>query len=64
MVYCLSGNSYTMSLSSSRRSSKQKMDDGEFFLECKAAFLSIYDDVSDKIDSKKDLLTGLWKPQF
>ena len=53
-----------MSLSSSRRSSKQKMDDGEFFLECKAAFLSIYDDVSDKIDSKKDLLTGLWKSQF
>lgn len=48
-----------MSLSSSRRSSKQKMDDGEFFLECKAAFLSIYDDVSDKIGSKKDLLTVL-----
>ena len=49
-----------MSFSSSRRSQpvKQKVDDGEFFLECKAAYLSVFDDLTDRIGSKKDLQTG------
>ena len=46
-------------MSSSRRVSRSKQDDGEFLLECKAAFLSVYDDIGDRIGSKKDLLTGL-----
>ena len=52
-----------MSYSSSRRSQpvKQKVDDGEFFLECKAAYLSVFDDLADRIGSKKDLQTGTSK---
>ncbi|XP_060589244.1 EF-hand calcium-binding domain-containing protein 7-like isoform X14 [Ruditapes philippinarum] len=42
-------------MSSSRRSSRQSDTGSEIFLECKAAFLSIYDDINDKIESKKRL---------
>lgn len=42
-------------MSSSRRSSKQQDTGSEFFLECKAAFLAVYDDIGDKIESKKRL---------
>lgn len=43
---------------SSRRLSKQSDTNSEFTLECKAAFLSIYDDIGDKIESKKRLSNG------
>jgi hypothetical protein len=45
-------------MSSSRRSSKQQDTGSEFFLECKAAFLAVYDDIGDKIESKKRLNIG------
>ena len=45
-----------MSFSSSRRSSKMR-EDGEFYLECKAAFLTEYDDISDKIESRNKLVS-------
>ena len=51
-------NSQSTKMSSSRRVSRPKQDDGEFLLECKAAFLSVYDDIGDRVGSKKDLLTG------
>lgn len=34
-------------------------DNGEFYLECKAAYLSIYDSVKDEIDSVEDLVQVL-----
>lgn len=34
-------------------------DNGEFYLECKAAYLSIYDSVKDEIDSLEDLVQVL-----
>lgn len=45
----------------SRRSSRVSMtgDNGEFYLECKAAYLSIYDSVKDEIDSVEDLVQGV-----
>lgn len=45
----------------SRRSSRVSMtgDNGEFNLECKAAYLSIYDSLKDKIDSVEDLVQGV-----
>ncbi|XP_052685411.1 EF-hand calcium-binding domain-containing protein 7-like isoform X3 [Crassostrea angulata] len=45
----------------SRRSSRVSMtgDNGEFYLECKAAYLSIYDSVKDEIDSVEDLVQVL-----
>nr|XP_034312504.1 EF-hand calcium-binding domain-containing protein 7 isoform X6 [Crassostrea gigas] len=45
----------------SRRSSRVSMtgDNGEFYLECKAAYLSIYESVKDEIDSVEDLVQVL-----
>ena len=45
----------------SRRSSRASMggDNGEFYLECKAAYLSIYDSIKDEIESEEDLVQGL-----
>lgn len=34
-------------------------DNGEFYLECKAAYLSIYDSIQDEIDSVEDLVEVL-----
>ena len=42
----------------SRRASRASLSDGEFMLECKAAYLSIYDDVKDDICSKDELVQG------
>ncbi|KAL4237003.1 positive regulation of protein localization to ciliary membrane [Mactra antiquata] len=42
-----------------RRSSQQTESSSELFLECKAAFLSIFDSISDKIESKTKLLNVL-----
>ena len=60
---CFIADNRKTKMSSSRRSAKSKMDDGEFLLECKAAYLSVFDDIDDKIDSKKSLLTGRKKKQ-
>ena len=44
---------------SSRRGRNSESGGGrEFVLECKAAFLSMYDDIDDKIESKKRLNAG------
>lgn len=44
----------------SRRSSRSStLDQGEFFLECKAAYLSIFDSIKEKIDSEETLLEGI-----
>nr|XP_022315536.1 EF-hand calcium-binding domain-containing protein 7-like isoform X2 [Crassostrea virginica] len=45
----------------SRRSSRASMggDNGEFYLECKAAYLSIYDSIKDEIESEEDLVQVL-----
>ncbi|XP_062611725.1 EF-hand calcium-binding domain-containing protein 7-like isoform X1 [Saccostrea cucullata] len=45
----------------SRRASRSSLggDNGEFYLECKAAYLSIYDNIKDEIDSLEDLIQVL-----
>ncbi|XP_061175415.1 EF-hand calcium-binding domain-containing protein 7-like [Saccostrea echinata] len=45
----------------SRRASRTSLggDNGEFYLECKAAYLSIYDNIKDEIDSLEDLIQVL-----
>lgn len=46
-------------MSYSRRSrNADNSSSSEFFLECKAAFLSMYDEIDDKIESKKRLNAG------
>lgn len=43
----------------SRRSSRSStMDQGEFILECKAAYLSMFDSIKEKIESQDSLLEG------
>ncbi|XP_063417805.1 EF-hand calcium-binding domain-containing protein 7-like isoform X7 [Mytilus trossulus] len=44
----------------SRRSSRSStMDQGEFILECKAAYLSMFDSIKEKIESQDSLLEAL-----
>ena len=43
----------------SRRSSRSSnFDHGEFVFECKAAYLSIYDSIKEKIETQDSLLEG------
>ncbi|XP_062603712.1 EF-hand calcium-binding domain-containing protein 7-like [Saccostrea cucullata] len=44
-----------------KRASRSSLggDNGEFYLECKAAYLSIYDNIKDEIDSLEDLIQVL-----
>lgn len=44
----------------SRKSSRSStMDNGEFFLECKAAYLSVFDSIKEKIESQESLMEVL-----
>ncbi|KAK3599850.1 hypothetical protein CHS0354_022422 [Potamilus streckersoni] len=44
---------------SGKRQSNQATDDREMILECKAAYLSVFDDIKDEIDSKEKLVQVL-----